>query len=470
MNLNTTSKEFASPDNFGIVDPEMTTIAERRSVKSPPPRRTVGFFTATSIVIANIIGTGIFTSLGFQLADIQSGFPLLMLWIIGGTAALCGALCYGELSAALPRSGGEYHFLSQIYHPALGFMAGFVSATVGFAAPIALAAMAFGTYFAGVFAFGSPLVLSFVVVWVVAVFHLRNLQVGSTFQNLWTIVKLLLIGALIAAGFLVEPKQEITFLPQAGDTNSIFSGAFAVALVYVMYSYSGWNASSYIIGEVKKPEKNVPRSLLAGTLIVIVAYVLLNAIFLATTPQDEMQGQLEVGLIAGKHIFGANGGRVAGAVICLGLVSAISSMTWIGPRVSMSMGEDHWLLRMLGRKNPHGIPTNAIVLQLLIVNVLLLTRSFESVVQYTQFSLLLCSLFAVLGVIVLRTTRPGLPRPYRVWAYPLPPIIFAVITLCMMFYLLRSKTIESLAGLATALVGLLLYFCARKRPQRQRSA
>jgi len=134
------------------------------------------------------------------------------------------------------------------------------------------------------------------------------------------------------------------------------------------------------------------------------------------------------------------------------------------------MGEDHWLLRLLGRKNPHGIPTNAIVLQLLIVNVLLLTRSFESVVQYTQFSLLLCSLFTVLGVIVLRAARPEIARPYRVRAYPMPPIIFAVITLWMMFYLLRWKTIESLAGLATALVGLLLYFCARKRPQRQHSA
>jgi APA family basic amino acid/polyamine antiporter len=132
----------------------------------------------------------------------------------------------------------------------------------------------------------------------------------------------------------------------------------------------------------------------------------------------------------------------------------------------MSMGEDHWLLRLLGRKNPHGIPTNAILLQLVIVNVLLLTRSFESVVQYTQFSLLLCSLFTVLGVMVLRATRPEITRPYRVWAYPLPPIIFAVITLWMMFYLLRWKTIESLAGLATALVGLLLYFCARKRPPR----
>ena len=466
MNLKTTSKEFASPDNFGIVDPKMATVTESRSVKSRTPRRTIGFFTASSIVIANIIGTGIFTSLGFQLADIQSGFPLLMLWIIGGITALCGALCYGELSAALPRSGGEYHFLSQIYHPALGFMAGFVSATVGFAAPIALAAMAFGKYFVGVFGVGSPVLLSFVVVWVVTLFHLRNLQIGSAFQNLWTIVKLLLVGALIAAGFLIEPKQEITFLPQSGDTAWIFSGAFAVALVYVMYSYSGWNASSYIIGEVKRPEKNVPRSLLAGTLIVIVAYVLLNAVFLATTPQEEMRGQLDVGLIAGKHIFGTNGGRVAGAVICLGLVSAISSMTWIGPRVSMSMGEDHWLLRLLGRKNLHGIPTNAVVLQLLIVNVLLLTRSFESVVQYTQFSLLLCSLFTVLGVMVLRATRPEIARPYRVWAYPLPPIIFAIITLWMMFYLLRWKPIESLAGLATALIGLLLYFCAQKRSRR----
>jgi APA family basic amino acid/polyamine antiporter len=199
-----------------------------------------------------------------------------------------------------------------------------------------------------------------------------------------------------------------------------------------------------------------------GTTVVIVLYVLLNAIFLATTPAQDLRGQIEVALIAGKHIFGENGGRVAGAVICLGLISAISSMTWIGPRVSMSMGEDHWLLRLLGRKNRHGIPTNAIVLQLVMVNLLLLTRSFESVVQYTQFSLLLCSLLAVAGVIVLRVTSPEIARPYRVWAYPLPPIVFTLITLWMMFYLLASKTIESLAGLATALIGLLLYFCAKK--------
>jgi len=446
-----------------MVDPNMNKTSEPAASHLRTPRRTVGFFTACGIVIANIIGTGVFTSLGFQVADIHSGFALLMLWIVGGIAALCGALCYGELSAALPRSGGEYHFLSEIYHPALGFMAGFISATVGFAGPIALAAMAFGKYFHGVFNFGSPILLSFVTVWIVALFHFGNLRLGSAFQNVWTLVKLLLIAALIGAGMLIEEKQPITFLPHAADTMAIFSGAFAVALVYVMYSYSGWNASSYIIGEVKNPERNVPRSLLVGTTIVMAAYVLLNAVFLATAPQDEMRGQLEVGLIAGKHIFGENGGRIVGAVICLGLISAISSMTWIGPRVTMSMGEDHWLLRFLGRKNAEGVPANAVLVQLLIVNLLLLTRSFELVVIYIQFALLLCSLLTVIGVVVLRMARPEIARPYRVWLYPIPPIVFAAITVWMMVYLLRSKTTESIAGLATAIAGFLLYFCARRR-------
>jgi len=434
-------------------------------VTTPNSRHSIGFFTACGIVIANIIGTGVFTSLGFQLADIHSGFPLLMLWIVGGVVALCGALSYGELSAALPRSGGEYHFLSAIYHPALGFMAGFVSATVGFAAPIALAAMAFGKYFQGVFGFGSPTLLSFVLVWIIALVHMSGLKLGSAFQNLSTLLKVLLILALIAAGVVVDPKQPITFLPQSGDASAIFSPAFAVALVFVMYSYSGWNATVYITGEIEQPQKNVPRSLLCGTLVVLVVYTALNAMFLATTPAHEMTGQIEVALIAGKHIFGQEGGRVVGGIICLCLISAISSMTWIGPRVTMSMGEDHWMLRFLGRKNTQGVPVCSILLQLLIVNLLLLTGSFELVVVYIGFSLLLCSLLTVAGVIVLRQTRPDIARPYRVWAYPLPPLVFAAITIWMMVYLLRSRPIQSLSGLATMFFGFVLYFLAGKKLQ-----
>jgi APA family basic amino acid/polyamine antiporter len=427
------------------------------------PRPKIGFVTACGIVIANIIGTGVFTSLGFQLADIHSGFALVMLWILGGVVALCGALCYGELSAALPRSGGEYHFLSSIYHPALGFMAGFVSASVGFAAPIALAAMAFGTYFHGVFGFGSAVALSFAIIWITAFVHLTGIKFGSAFQNVSTLVKVLLIGAFIVAGLFLDPKQPIRFLPQPGDTPEIFSAAFAVALVFVMYSYSGWNAAVYITSEIERPERNVPRALLCGTLIVIVIYTALNAVFLATTPAQEMTGKIEVALIAGKHIFGEDGGRIAGGIICIGLISAISSMAWIGPRVTMAMGEDHRVLRFLGKKNREGVPRNAILVQWVAVNLLLLTRSFELVVIYIQFSLLLCSLFTVLGVIVLRYTRPELARPYRVWAYPAPPLIFAGVTIWMMIYLLRSHPTESLSGLGTVLAGLMLYFFTGKQ-------
>jgi APA family basic amino acid/polyamine antiporter len=432
-------------------------------VKLLDSRRTIGFWTASGIVVANIIGTGVFTSLGFQLLEIRSGFALLMLWIIGGIVALCGALSYGELSAALPRSGGEYHFLSAIYHPALGFMAGFVSATVGFAAPIALAAMAFGKYFQGVFGFGSPSALSFLLVWITAVVHLSGLKFGSAFQNFATLLKVLLILALIVAGIIVNPKQPITFLPQTGEARAIFSPGFAVALVFVMYSYSGWNAAVYITSEIEQPQKNVPRALFFGTLLVLVIYTALNAVFLATTPVEEMVSQIEVALIAGKHIFGTEGGRIVGGIICVGLVSAVSSMAWIGPRVIMSMGEDHWFLRLLGRKNNQGVPVYAILLQLLIVNLLLITGSFELVVIYIGFSLLFCSVLAVAGVIVLRFTRPNVARPYKVWGYPLPPVIFGVITIWMMIYLLRSRPVESLSGFATILVGFVLYFFAGKR-------
>lgn len=424
--------------------------------------RKIGLFTATGIVIANIIGTGVFTSLGFQLADIHSVFALLMLWVVGGIVALCGALCYGELAAALPRSGGEYHFLSRIYHPSLGFMAGIVSATVGFAAPIALAAMAFGKYFAGIGGFGSPLLLSFVVVWLVGLFHISNLRLGSVFQNVWTMVKLLLILVLIVAACFAA-QQPITFAPQPGDTMSILSGAFAVSLIYVMYAYSGWNASAYISEEIAQPEKNVPRSLLLGTIVVIVAYTALNATFLAAAPQSEMRGQLEVGLIAGKHIFGENGGRVVGAIICLGLIATISSMTWLGPRVMMTMGQDHPRLGFLARRTQREAPVNAALVQFVMVNAMLLTNSFESVVVYLGLSLLLCALLTVVGVIVLRLKAPQLPRPYRVTFYPVPPLIFMAVTIWMIIYLLRTRPTESLCGIATMLAAFGLYFPVAKR-------
>lgn len=433
---------------------------QERQLQQEAPKRISGI-TATNIVVANMIGTGVFTSLGFQVASIPSDFALISLWVIGGVAALCGALCYAELAAALPRSGGEYHFLSRIFHPALGFMAGWVSATVGFAAPIALAAMAFGTYSQ---AFGtglSPVLLSLILVCLVNGVQLAGIRAGEIFQNLWTVVKLLLILVLVVAGLVVSNPQPLHLAPGPGDIKSLFAGPFAVSLVYVMYSYSGWNAATYITEEVRNPSRNVPWSLLLGTVIVTVFYVALNYVFLLSTPKSVLAGQLQVGLLAGQSIFGRLGGKIVSALISLGLIASVSAMTWLGPRVTKRMAEDLPVLRLFGRVSTKGIPYVAMLFQLAVVVVLLLTASFETVLIYIQFSLLLCSFLTVLGVIALRIREPGLERPYKVWGYPVTPVIFLLITLHMMSYVIKEKPAESLFGLGTVVAGLVVYFFSR---------
>ncbi|MBN9246823.1 amino acid permease [Hyphomicrobium sp.] len=444
----------------------MTTAASMPAPSSIAPRidvRTVSTVTATALAVADMIGIGVFTSLGFQVASIPSVFPVLLLWIVGGIAALCGALAYAELAAAFPRSGGEYNFLSRIYHPAIGFLAGWISATLGFSAPIALAAMAFGVYFKAIIPDISPLFLGLAVVWIVTAVHLSGIKHSSKFQNISTIVKGTLILALIIAGLAYGTPQPISFAPSAADMDYIASAPFAVSLVFVMYAYSGWNAATYIAGEIREPSVSLPRSIVAATLIVITSYVALNAVFLYTTPISAMAGQLDVALVAGKHIFGEFGGRIVGGLICIGLISSISAMTWIGPRVTMAMGKDHAMLRALSRTTSDGVPRTAILLQLGIVSVLLMTQSFEAILDTIQFSLTLCSFLAVLGVIVLRWTSPDLPRPYRTWGYPITPLIFLGVTAFMMYYLVVERPLQSLAGLAIMLTGLAVYAFAQQR-------
>jgi APA family basic amino acid/polyamine antiporter len=419
--------------------------------------RTVSTLTAVAIAVADMIGIGVFTSLGFQVQSIPSAFSVLMLWVVGGIAALCGALSYAELAAALPRSGGEYNFLSHIYGRAIGFVAGWVSATVGFAAPVALACMAFGEYFQGVVPGAPPLALGLAAAWLVALVHLSGVGFGAAFHNAATALKLVLISVLILAGVTLGTAQPISFAPSAQDLGYMTGAPFAVGLVFVMYAYSGWNAATYIAGEVRDPQRSLPRAILAAILIVIALYVALNAVFLYTTPIDKMAGQIDVALIAGTHIFGEAGGRVVGALICLGLISSISAMTWIGPRVTMVMGEDMPMLKAFAAKSKDGAPVAAILFQVAVTTLLLLTRSFEAVLEFIQFSLTFCSFLAVAGVIVLRWREPGLPRPYRIWGYPLTPCIFLAVTLFMMYYLLLERPTESLASIATMLAGLAVY-------------
>lgn len=429
--------------------------------------RTIGVYTAIAVVSANMIGTGVFTSLGFQLFSLHTGFAIVALWLVGGLAALCGALSYGELSGAMPRSGGEYYLLSKIYHPVVGFLAGWVSVVVGFSAPIAAAAMAMGQYLSrvlvqtGVIAASSQsttvTVVALIGVTLISIVHLLDVKVVSRFQIAFTTLKVSLILALIVCGFALATPQPVNFLPDRASLGSVFTSAFAVSLVYVMYAYSGWNAAIYVAGDIRNPGRYLPLSLVFGTIIVILLYAPLNAVFMYSAPIAQMKGQVDVGYIAATHIFGGTGGLIMGLLISIGLVSAISSMVWAGPRVTQVMGEDFRILRFLSARNANGVPHLSLLFQYVLVVALIATSTFESIVNYIGVILSLSAFLTVAGVFVLRTTQPLLARPYRTWGYPVTPFVFLLVTGWMMFFVIKERPMVTLAGAGTLAAGLVVY-------------
>ena len=419
--------------------------------------------TVIAIVVANMVGTGVFTSLGFQLLDIRSGFPLLALWVIGGIIAVCGAMTYAELGAALPRSGGEYNFLAKIYHPAAGFVSGWVSATIGFAGPTALAAITFAAYATSIMpgessellrkslAVGLVIVLAFV--------HSSNRRNSGGLQVVFTVLKVaVILGFCLTALVVVDQPQPVDFLPSAGDGAIMTSGAFAVALIYVSYAYTGWNAATYLSGELEDPQRTLPVILLSGTLLVMLLYVCLNFVFLTVAPMDDLVGQLEVGFIAAAAAFGDLGGRVTGLILALLLVSTVSAMTIAGPRLLQVVGEDFHALRFLARKNKNGLPSTAIYLQSSLALLFILSSSFESILVFAGFTLALNSFATVLGIFVLRHRQPDLPRPYKTFLYPLPPLIYLSLTGWILWFVLVNRPVEGLFGLGIMAAGLLFYY------------
>jgi APA family basic amino acid/polyamine antiporter len=405
-----------------------------------------------------MVGTGIFTSLGFQIVDIKSVFALLMLWVVGGLVAMSGALSYGELASKLPRSGGEYHFLSKIYHPLLGFLAGWVSFLVAFSAPTALAAMAMASYSNAFFGYGNEILFALAIVIILSLIHSFQIRFGGRFQRIVTFLKIALILFFIIAGFFVSDHQDLSLLPVKSDWNQVFSGSFAVSLIYVSYAFSGWNASVYITDEIRNPAQNIPRSLILGTSIVIILYFLLNYIFLFTTPLEEMEGKIEIGFLSATYIFGDYGGRLMALLITLLLISTVSAMIWIGPRVTMVMGEDYQILRFLSKKNRFNVPVIAIWVQTIITVILIVSSTFDKVLVYAGFIMNLFTLLSVIGLFILRLKHPEIKSKYRVAGYPITPLIFILLSLWTLTYLLIERPLESILGLVTVFAGLIIYY------------
>jgi APA family basic amino acid/polyamine antiporter len=423
----------------------------------------IGFNTAVAIVIANMIGTGVFTSLGFQVLGIESGFAILALWIVGGILALCGALTYGEIGSAFPQSGGEYNYLSKLYHPAIGFASGWVSVSVGFAAPIAAAAVALGQYVNKIYPSVNSTMLALIVIAVITTIHSFNLKAGGLFQRVFTIVKIVCIVMFVGFGLFHVPSHTVDYSADPKAWKDIFSSAFAVSLIYVTYAYSGWNAATYISGEIDNAKKNLPRALFVGTFIVMIIYTVLNFVFLYSVPIPELKGVLEVGYLSANKIFGVQAGQFMSLVIALLLVSTISAMVLAGPRVMQSMGRDIKGLRFFATANKNNVPYVAIIFQSVIAIVLVVTSSFQSLITYVGFTLNLFTFLTVFGIFILRYKFRDVETSYKTFLYPVTPILFLCIIGYILYHIIMDKPVESLWGLGTVLIGLLIYFITNKK-------
>jgi APA family basic amino acid/polyamine antiporter len=423
----------------------------------------IGFTTGALLIVANMIGVGVFTTTGYMVAALNSPAAILVAWFVGGMAALCGALAYAELGSALPRNGGEYQLLSRIYHPALGFVAGWVSLIVGFAAPLALFTSKFGEFIeAAGFPVGSK-ISGLALIGVLAVLHSVHVATGARAHNAFSIGKIVLIAVFIAAG-LAWGDMSLLATGKQPWTAVVASPMFATQLVYVSFSYSGWNTAAYLAGEFRNPTRDIPRAVLAGTALVAILYLGLNVVFLASAPMELLADEAnvgQVGHIAAINLFGPRAGSLMSLLIAVGLVSAASANLMAGPRVYEAMGFDYPILKSLTGRHTGGGPVIAILLQSVLAAVMLLTASFETMMSYIGLTLSLVAALTVAGVIVLRLREPALPRPYRTWCYPVTPLVFLALEGWMVYFLVRRDVSTVSDAVAEGIDGfsLLLLIC-----------
>jgi APA family basic amino acid/polyamine antiporter len=414
--------------------------------------------------MANMVGTGVFTSLGYQVGPLPSGFVILVLWLVGGVVALSGALAYAEIASTLKKSGGEYTMLTELASPSLGFLAGWTSFVAGFAGAISAVAIAIGEYATKLT--GAPVKLIAVgAVIAVTAIHWFGVRTGGIAQNLLTSLKISLIAFFCIAPFFVDypAPAGVSFTPQAHDLNLIFSAGFATSLVFVVYAYTGWNAASYIAGNLENPGRNLPRALLTGTLTVIVIYMTLNAVFLAVGGFDELRGQNDIGNVVAFKLFGSTAGQVFAGLFSFALLSTLSAMTVAGPRVMEAMGRDYPMLDTLARKNRFDMPVVAIVLQSGWAIFLILVSSFTEIISYISVSLSMFSMLAVWTAFSIRKKYAREERPFSMPFFPVPIVLFTLATGWMMYFVFSTQSFILYFVIGSLAPGLILYLVVSRK-------
>lgn len=439
--------------------------------------RELRLFSATNIVVANMIGVGIFTTSGLLLQELGSPALMLVLWLGGGIMALCGAICYGQLGAAMPRAGGEYVYLSSLFHPLLGFLSGWVSFFVGFSAPIAASSLGISEYLGRAFpdlvAWGNPELikkaLAILVILSLTVVHLRGMRFGSRVQNYLTLGKVLLIAVLVVAGFALGQGDFTNFQRGANPEPGVEGWkAAGLSFMWIMFAYSGWNASGYIGSEIRNPGRNLPLSLIVGTGIVLLLYLSLNVLFVyAATPQ-EMAGVIAVGDLAASKLFGGPAATAISVLISFALLSSVSAYIILGPRVYYAMARDGYFFKALADVHPVlRVPSKSLILQFFIAIVMVMSGTFDQILTYMGFCLGIFPIVAVIGVFKLRSSGAD---PRRMPFYPIAPVLFVSVSLMILVLAYLERPFESSIALLTVCLGIPIYAIFARSHQERRAA
>jgi APA family basic amino acid/polyamine antiporter len=440
-------------------------------------KKSLGLVSLSNIVVANMVGAGIFTTSGLLLRDLGHPLLMLLLWLAGGLIALCGALSYGELGAAFPKAGGEYYFLSRLFHPVAGFLSGWVSFFAGFSAPIAASAVGCSEYLTRAFpALDHPFQAGFltiapavtkkaIAILIMAFFilvHIQGLKPGVRLQNVLTISQVGLILFLIAAGFVSRKGDWSNF--SAGNWLPADFSSLKVAglsLMWIMFAYSGWNASAYIGSEIKKPRRDLPLSLLVGTGVVLLLYLGLNLLFVYAVPPEEMKGVISVGGLAVGKLLGPGWEKFLSVLIAFALFSSLSAFIIIGPRVYYAMASDRLFFPFAAKVNPETrVPTLSICLQGIIAAIIVISGTFEHIITYMGFALGIFPILAVVGVFKLRKHHP---ESLRLPGFPVVQIIYLIVGLSILGLSLLQSPGPSLVAILTVLAGIPAYFFFKKR-------
>jgi APA family basic amino acid/polyamine antiporter len=429
-----------------------------------PLRGKVDSFTAACVLISNIVGGGIFTVTGLMARDLGDPILILAMWVIGGCLAMAAAISYSELPAALPYAGGDYVYLREAYGSLVGFLSGWVSFTVGFGAGIAAAAVSFASYMLRLMPVAEENSVIFkcialILIWTITAVHAWGTKAGGRLQRVLTITKVMAILVFLVAGFAIGDGQW-SHLTESHAQPASGGDALISALIFVMYTYLGWNVVGYIAGEIADPQRAIPTIVIGGTALVTGLYLLLNLLYLYALPVKALTDApiLPVAEKSAAALFGPGGARFVAALLCVGIAGGVSAMIWAGPHVYRAMALDGVFPTFLSALSAQtGVPLRASLLQGLWVSLLILTGTFEQVVLFSGFILSVFTALAIGAVIVLRRRHPELTRPFRVPLYPALPLLAIGIFIMIVATSVVERPLESTVGVLIVLTGLPLY-------------